>query len=373
MPRTRYRMSLLLTAVLLPWTLQAADEDGSTDHSAHAGHEMSAPGSERDELGRRLYNMKHQISPEIANELRRKVPLFEKYSDAQIGLSMDMMGPNYEWYLSDDALRAEQGVLVLAHGFKNADDRFKAQIESLANIFPLALAPGMSMVMSRHIQLALDDLEAAGAKTIVVVPLVSTRYNTMLRQWEYIFGLQEEAPYASVPRVETRARVRFAPPPGDDPHIAEILLDHAHEISTDPAREIVIIAAHGPTFEADNRKALAELETLARYMREDGDFVDVKAITLQDDAPPEIRAQNVARLRAMVEEARAKGLDVLIVTNLIGTRTIQAKLRKDLAGLDYKFNAKGVVAHPNFMKWMGEAIRHELQAADAELATNGTH
>ena len=52
---------------------------------------------------------------------------------------------------------------------------------------------------------------------------------------------------------------------------------------------------------------------------------------------------------------------MLVVTNLIGTRTIQAKLRKDLKGLDYNFNAKGIVAHPNFMKWMGETIRDELE------------
>lgn len=368
MKRSGRRTGWLLAVLLFSCNAMAAAPPAAAgDHSAHAGHEM-AGGAERDELGRRLYGMKHQISPEIANELRRKVPLFRNYSDAQIGLSMEMMGPNYEWYLSDPGLKADEGVLILVHGFKNADDRFKRQIESLANIFPLALAPGMSMVMSEHIQLAIDDLEAAGAKTIVVVPVVSTRYNTMLRQWEYIFGLRDEAPYASVPRVHARAKIRFAPPPGDDPHIAEILLDHAHEISTDPSREVVIIAAHGPTFEDDNRKALAELETLARYMREDGDFADVEAITLQDDAPPAIRARNVEKLRGMVEAANAKGLQVLVVTNLIGTRTIQAKLRKDLAGLDYKFNAKGVVAHPNFMKWMGEAIRHELESAEAQAA-----
>ena len=64
---------------------------------------------------------------------------------------------------------------------------------------------------------------------------------------------------------------------------------------------------------------------------------------------------------SLVETANARGENVLVVTNLIGTRTIQAKLRKDLAGLDYKFNKKGLVAHSNFMKWMGEAIREQLE------------
>lgn len=330
------------------------------DHAA-MGHDMAGHSTDRDEMGRRLYGMKHNVSPEVANELREKVPLFENYSDAEIGLSMEMMGSNYTWYLSEDELRGTQGVLLLLHGFKDADKNFKEQVEGMSSIFPMAMAPGMSMMMSDHIQWAIKDIEAAGAETIVVVPILATRYNTMMRQWEYIFGMEDESSYASVPRVEAQAQILFTEPPGDDPLVSEILLDYAYEISENPAREFVIIAAHGPVFESDNDKVMAELETLAKYMREDGDFAGVAGITLQDDAPPEVRDANVAKLRGLVEAANARGEDVLVVTNLIGTRTIQAKLRKDLKGLDYKFNKKGLVAHSNFMKWMGEAIREQLE------------
>ncbi len=346
----------------------AAKDKQTMDHAAmghkqmdHSDHDMAGHSSEPDELGRRLFGMKHQMTPEIANELREKIPLFAKYSDAEIGLSMEMMGTNYAWYLSEDDLRGSQGVLLLLHGFRNADANFKEQVEGFSSIFPMAMAPGMSMMMSDHIQLAINDIEAAGAEKIVVVPIVSNSYNTMLDQWRYIFGLEEEASYASVKPVETKAKILFANPPGDDPLVAEILLDHAAEISEDPENEFVIIAAHGPTFADDNEKALMELENLAKIMREDGDFAGVQGLTLQDDAPPEIRDANVEKLRAMVENATANGQTVLIVTNLIGTRTIQSKLRKDLKGLDFKFNKKGLVAHDNFMKWMGETVREEFE------------
>ena len=62
----------------------------------------------------------------------------------------------------------------------------------------------------------------------------------------------------------------------------------------------------------------------------------------------------------MFEES---GQEVLIVTNLIGSRTIQAKLRKDLKGLDYNFNAKGIMQHENFIDWMGESVRGEFESA----------
>ena len=61
-------------------------------------------------------------------------------------------------------------------------------------------------------------------------------------------------------------------------------------------------------------------------------------------------------------------LKQVVVTNLIGTRTIQSKLRKDLQGLEYKFNKKGLVAHSNFMKWMGETIREQLRGLGLEPA-----
>ena len=340
------------------------------DHSKmdHSGHDMMAMGEQRDEQGRRLYGMKHNVTPEIANELRAKVPLFAPYSDAEINLSMEMMGSNYEWYISPSGIRGDQGLLLLMHGFKASDAAFKEEMQPMAQIFPTAMAPGMSMMMSDHIQWGVKDLEAAGAKTIVVVPIVSTRYNTMMRQWEYIFGRQDKPAYASVAQVQTDAQILIASPPGDDPLVAEILLDFAMEISESPAKEVVIIAAHGPTFEEDNQKVLKELDNLAQIVDEDGDFAAVMAITLQDDAPPDIRDRNVAKLRAMVEGANARDQQVLVVTNLIGTRTIQSKLRSDLKGLDYKFNKKGIVAHTNFMKWMGEAVRHELERN--EVAAN---
>lgn len=365
--------AILLAAFPAAGFAGAHAQDGGMDHSdhamhsgpaaqaGHAGHDMAGHSAERDELGRRLYGMKHNVTPEVADELRAKIPLFSGYSDAEIGLSMEMMGSNYAWYLSGDDVAGTQGVLMLLHGFKNSDPRFKAQVEPMSRIFPTAMAPGMSMMMSDHIQLAIDDIEAAGAKTIVVVPIVSTRYNTMMRQWEYILGRRDEAAYATVPRVEADAEILIAPPPGDDPLVAEILIDHALELSEDPAQEFVVIAAHGPQETDDNERALAELRTLARYVREDGGFAGSDAMTLQDDTPPEIRDRNVEKLRAIVSGAQAKGYDVIVVTNLIGTRTIQSKLRSDLKGLDYRFSPKGITEHPNFMKWMGEAVRNELE------------
>ena len=183
----------------------------------------------------------------------------------------------------------------------------------------------------------------------------------MIRQWQYIFGLVDEPSYATVPRIETEANVIFVPPPGDDPFVAEILIDYADQISTDPSNEAVIIVAHGPSETEDNLDQLALMDNLAKIVKEDGGYSEVYSATLQDDAPLVIRDQNVAKLRGMIEAAQAEGKEAILVTNLIGAYTIQSKLRKDLKGLDYKFNAKGLVQHEIFVDWIGESVRNEIE------------
>ena len=366
----------VLTAGLCLLALTALAAEQTADHPPdgskmdQAGHDMSQMSRLPDAEGRSLYGMKHKMDPAMTTELRDKVALYKNYSDAEITLSMDMMGSEYAWYISPPDVKGAQGVLILMHGFREQGDKnFKDEVQSIGNIFPTSMGVGMAMMMSEHIQVALDELEAAGAKEIVVVPITSSGTNELYRQWLYIFGKQDKAEFASVPRVKTAATLHFVAPPGDDPLVAEILLDHAAEISRDPRKEVVIIAGHGPTSTEDNAEELRVLSGLAKIIKQDGGFADVRGMTLQDDAPPEIRAANVKKLREVVETATRNGQRVLVVTNLIGSRTVQAKLRSDLKGLTYEFNPKGLVNHPNFMKWMGEAVRHEFEKSAATAAT----
>jgi len=348
-----------VAAICLFGVLPAAQ--AAEQHHDHAA--MTA--TQRDELGRRLHGAKHEINDAMGDELRARIGVWKNFTNAQIALSMNQMGSNYEWYISDPDMKGEQGLLILVHGFRDRGDRvFKETVQPMSELFPTAIAFGMSMMTSQHIQLGLDDLVAVGAKEIVVIPGVATSHSEMIRQWEYIFGLRDKAEYASVPRVKTEAKIHFLSPPNDDPLIAEILLDHAAELSTNPANELVIIASHGPTYPEDNKNALKVLANLAKIVQEDGGFSEVIGVTLQDDAAPAIRAANVARIRGKVEEATAAGKGVIVVTNLMSTRGIQAKLRKDLQGLDYKFNKKSISQHDNFLVWMGSSIDAALKSGD---------
>jgi len=348
-------------------------DHGSMDHGAmdHSGHAMN---TDRDAEGRRLWGQQHAMTPAMYDELRAKVPIYRNASKATIDMSMVNMGQEYQWYISPATLRNDAGVLVMTHGFREQGDRdFKSRLGNMSAALPTSLALGMGMMMSDHVQLSIDDLEAAGVSRIVVVPIVSTAHNELMRQWEYILGLREKAEFVTVPQVNHEARLILAEPPGDNPLIAEIILDNALELSEAPKKEFVLIVAHGasgPERDRDNREEMKILGNLARYIREDGGFAGAEGFTLQDDAPPEIRDANVARLRAKVEDLNRRGMTPIVVSNLLGTRTIQPKIREDLKGLEYRFNTKGISQHPTFIKWIEETVRYALEKPPVEKAAS---
>jgi sirohydrochlorin ferrochelatase len=332
---------------------QAADP---ADHSGHAGHKME---------------------PWMYEALRQRVDLYRTYTDAEIDDSMVRMGPDYTSYLSAADTRGTVGVLVLAHGYgKVGDEAFRNGLAPVAGKYPTAVAFGMSMTASRHIQQALDELTAAGADGIVVVPaLSSSASDDQLRQWQYMFGLTDDPGYLQTPRVMTKARVTWTPALEDHPLVIDMIADYAREMSTDPAKELVLLVSHGPTLDADNARNLALLERIAAGLKARDGYADVKVMSMQNDAPVDIRQANGLTLRRYVEDANRDGKRVIIVTNLQSPRSIQQQVEDDIAGTDYVFNTKGLVQHPNYARWveaMAQAAITDRPATDSPAAPSAT-
>ncbi len=303
------------------------------------------------------------LDPETIDELKALFPSLAEQSDEEIALLMQQMPSNYEWYISGQHLKGDVGVLILAHGYGETGDKiFKESIDRVADTYPAAIGFGMSMMGSSHIQSSVDDLVKAGATTIVFVPVVRSEFNSTLRQWDYILGKRDEASYLAVPRVVTEAEIKRSPPSVDHYLISEILLDHAKEISADPENEVVVIVGHGPEDPEENIQELALLDKHADYILQQGHFNDVDVINLQDDALKAIRAANVSKLRAIIQDASDQGRTVLIVGFLQATKGIQDKIQTDLEGLDYVFNAKGMSEHANYALWIEARVREELDA-----------
>jgi sirohydrochlorin ferrochelatase len=192
------------------------------------------------------------------------------------------------------------------------------------------------MAARASIQGAVDRLVARGVSEIVAVPLFVSSWSTVITSTEYLLGLRAEAPAAlavfakmnhapaasaadaahvhdahttveGATPVASPVPVRMTVALNDHPIAAEILASRARAISMDPAREAVIIVAHGPDEDEDNRRWLADMATLARRITQAERFAAVEYLTLRDDAPKPVRDAATEQLRDTVRGQLAAG------------------------------------------------------------------
>lgn len=349
----RVWLAIALAALLVPSPGAAQDGHDHSQHDHDAVPEMGPDGKRLDS-----YQVNHDMDAETLAALRERIALYRGMTDRELNMNMSAMGPNYEWYASDRALQGDIGVLILSHGVGENSDRMMVEaLRPISAKLPTAVGFGMAMMKSSQLQSAVDDLTARGAKDIILVPNgTTTPFNTLTRQWKYIFDLGEEATYLEVPKVRSDAEFHMAEHFGDSPFITDILYDHAKEVSRNPANEMVMIIGHGPEDNEDNVPDLEILSVHADRIKARNEFADVKIANLQDDAIAPIRKSNVKRIRRWIKKANEQDLDVIVVAIAAASHGVQTHIRADLRGLDYTFADKGMSEHPKYMQWMESVI-----------------
>ncbi len=315
--------------------------DDHANHQGHAGHHMT---HEQIEI------------------LKSKIELYRPYTDEQINAAMARMYDAHD-YLSPAGLKREIGILALGHGYKaEGDVLFKQGYSAVAAEYPTAVGLGMTMMNSNDIQAAVDRLEQAGARTIVVLPTEIGDNTSLIRQWEYAFGRNDRSSYLDVARIRTSARVIIAKTPTTSPVVTDILTAYVREHSVTPANELVVMISHGPEDPADNERELANLAQHAAGIQAATKVAEVKYATLQDDAPPAVRQRNVDQMRQWISAATTAGRRVVVVPGVVVSRTgVSKRIARDLEGLTYVSTAKGIAESPLFGDWVQQTLAEALR------------
>lgn len=273
---------------------------------------------------------------------------------------------------------AHTGILLLAHGGSDAWNQNVREIAAGANReMPTEIAFGMAT--RSEIQAALDRLVERGVTNVVAVPLFVSSHSTVISATEYLLGLRKDMPedlkvFASMSHgagehaghsmpaengttpVALRVPVRMSPALDAHPVVADILRARAAAISRQPARESVILVAHGPNDDETNDRWVKDLGVTASRVSADG-YVSVDAITVRDDAPGAIRDAATAALRALVERRSAKGARVLIVPALLSFGGIESGIRQRLVGLHYEMSTSALAPDARLVSWVLEMAK----------------
>lgn len=274
-------------------------------------------------------------------------------------------------------LRVEDvGVVVLAHGSDyHWNETMRQAVAPLAQRYKVE--PAFSMADPVVIERAVRRLEARGARFIVILRVFGLA-SSFRGSVERLIGLDVERGDAADPHAghamghghadaRPPARIRSAAVMAtvggleDDPLFAEALLARAQALSRDPARETVILVAHGDGDDAQDAHWRETLASLARRMRELGGdrFRAVRTATWREDWPDK-RKPAVEEVRAFVQEATADGGRALVIP----ARTLgRGPERRLLEGLSFELG-EGFAPLPLFARW----AENEVRAAVAEEA-----
>lgn len=290
------------------------------------------------------------------------------------------------------------GILLMAHG---GGKDWNAKVNDVAaevdKQIPTEVALGMADRAT--LQAGIDKLAARGVTQIVAVPLFVSSHSSVIESTKYLLALRSDAPKdladfammgdmsstSGAPKMQNASAkdrqpksaespdpaakhelpkpikspvaLRMASALDDHPLVAQILADRAAAIAKDPAREVVIVVAHGPNDDQDNTQWLSDMSELVKQISAQAHYVRVEYATLRDDADAAVRDQATAELRKAAESANAAGHHVLIVPLLLSYGGIENGLRQRLDGVEHTMSPQGLLPDPRIAEWVLESAR----------------
>lgn len=276
--------------------------------------------------------------------------------------------------------RPSTGVLLLAHGGAPAWNARVADVaQAVSSTYPTEVALGMASRAS--IAAALTRLRDRGVSEVVAVPLFVSSHSSVVTSTEYLLGLRADPPAdlalfarmghgdhsagdahagqaAAEPTLPIAAGLplRMTPAFNRHPIVADILADRARAISQEPASEAVVLVAHGPVPDEDNRRWLADMTVLAETLRAGVPFAAVDVITVRDDAGAALRQAATDELRALVTSHRAAGRRVLVVPHLLSFGGIEQGIRTRLDGLECTMSPQALLPDTRVATWVLSSV-----------------
>ena len=276
------------------------------------------------------------------------------------------------------------GILLLAHG---GSKEWNASVEAVAaeagKSQPTEVALGMADRTT--MQAGIEKLTARGVTQIVAVPLFVSSHSSVIESTRFLLGLRADAPaeladYAAMdmgsehaghgdgavsaagagaPDAQDKMKpvvhtvpIKMAPALDRHQILADILADRAAAMSKNPAKEEVVLVAHGPNEDADNALWLADLGAVAKLVAAKSPYARVEVATLRDDAEPAVRDAATENLRKIASNGYNANLRVLIVPVLLSYGGIENGIRKRLDGLDHVMSPAGILPDPRIVTWI---------------------
>ena len=273
------------------------------------------------------------------------------------------------------------GVILVAHG---GDSAWNARVLDVARRVRTGGPVEVSFLMgpaaaATRFQDAIARLEAAGVGSVVVVPLLVSSHSGHYDQVRWLAGhpieldtvMHHHLHMAGIERPRTKLPMRVTPAMDDAPEVARVLADRARALVGAPEGRALFIVGHGPNGAEDYAAWMRHLRRVADSVKAWTGFRDVRLDLVRDDAPAEVRAEAVARVRELIALQRmATGRDVVVVPVLVSKGSVSRdKIPADIRGLGAVYAGEPLLPHEAMSRWVERRVREAAALGAGTPAT----
>jgi sirohydrochlorin ferrochelatase len=261
------------------------------------------------------------------------------------------------------------GTIVIAHGGSAEWNNLVKDVAARARTGgPVEVSFLMGPEAKTHqFQVIAKRLEQSGVQRIVVVPLLVSSHSGHYEQIRFLAGqtdtldetMKHHLHMAGLEPIKTSVPLTVTRAIDDAPEVARVLAERAGQLVNDPAKRALFLVGHGPNAPDELAIWMRNLRTLAELVKKQTGLRDVRVGVVQDDAPPDVRAEAVKRVRDLIElQHVATGQPVAVVPVLISQGALtREKLPADLKGLPITYDGQALLPHPGLARWIEARVR----------------
>ena len=266
------------------------------------------------------------------------------------------------------------GTIIVAHG---ADSVWNSRVIEVARAVRTGGPVEVSFLMgsgakTARFQDAVARLEAQGVRSIVVVPMLVSSHSGHYDQIKYLVGdsvgldpeMMHHLQMSGIERPKARVPIRLTPALDDAPQLGRVLADRALALTTEPKQRALFIIGHGPNSAEDYAAWMINLRRVADSVKVWTGFRDVRVDLVRDDAPAEVRAEAVRRIRELIDlQHMVTGHDVIVIPALISKGSVSSeKIPADLQGLPIVYSGNSLLPHPEMARWVAARVESATAA-----------
>jgi sirohydrochlorin cobaltochelatase len=267
-------------------------------------------------------------------------------------------------------LAAQTGLLVVAHGASAEWNERVVQVVGqvkwdgpVASAFlmgPEADTAGWSQGVA--------NLVRAGARNIVVVPLMVSSHGAHYRQIRFYAGelpswIEGGGMHSHAAPAPAPVPMRVTPALDGAPEMGVALLERWRALPARHRAGPLVLVAHGPSTDAESALWVRDLESASAGIRAET-ALPVRIGLLRDDAAAPVRAAAIAAIhRDVLELASRSGDSVTVMPVLISSGQIDAvTIPSDLRGLPVRYTRSALSPLPAMARWIERVALAKLDA-----------